>query len=749
MLKSGKALPRCKLACFPFFAGDEKPFCQSEIVLSARSQQMAQKQKPKGQAATPGPAGKKEAGAKKAPPVRKSGGFFARHSFRIALFLIAFLVFGNGIYNEYALDDEFYTAGANKLTLQGVKGIPKIFTSHTFYNTDGSGYAYRPVVLTSFALEIQFFGEQPHVSHFFNVLLYGLSMVLLFSLLRRWFVNMGDWFSFFVCLLFLAHPLHTEVVDNIKCRDEILAMLFTIIAMLFVWKHIETKKAIYLFLAPASFFLGVLSKHTILPFLALVPLAIWFFTDVNWKRILLFYALPFLGFALLSVLIQKNVLPPMSRTFQAFENPLPEGQDFMVRTATSFYVLGRYIWLHFIPYPLVYYYGHRYIPLVGWTNIIAIVSLLVHIALGLLALRELRKKSILGFGLLFYLINIAVYSNLLRPAPGIMAERFTYAASLGFCIVIVVLVFRIMKQAPEGFRWKLDTYKSTRAVFLFLALLFTVRCWFRNADWENKEVLYGHDMQYLHESAKANMLYGALISVKAMRANIEARQLREKGNTAAADQKSVEAKNYFLSARGYYKQAADVAPYYHTAWGNLGTTYFFVDQPEEALPYFFRSVKENPKYTEGYFNLGMAYDKLDKKDSAEYFFRKSISCDSTYLSSYEQLSKIIFNRDKDTQGALDILHAAARNRPDSDVPWNNIASIYNDLKDTASSAAALEMAAQINPSNLQRLYNLANYFRYKGDIIKYNYYMATYQEEMKKQEKVPAHESQDRARPRR
>src|ERR1044071_9005418 len=101
-------------------------------------------------------------------PVSQSKGrlikdFFQRNQFAVALFLLTFIVFGNGIYNEYALDDEFYTNGANKLTLQGIKGIPEIFKSHTFYNNDGTGYSYRPVTVASFAIETQFFGEKPHV----------------------------------------------------------------------------------------------------------------------------------------------------------------------------------------------------------------------------------------------------------------------------------------------------------------------------------------------------------------------------------------------------------------------------------------------------------------------------------------------------------------------------------------------------------------------------------------------------------
>ncbi|HET6992217.1 MAG TPA: glycosyltransferase family 39 protein, partial [Bacteroidia bacterium] len=376
---------------------------------------MSQKPKKKPQPAQAKP----KAAVRAKKPVRE--GFFKRNSFAVGLFLITFVVFFNGIGNDYALDDEFYTAGGNKLTQKGIHGIKEIFKSHTFYNNDGSGYSYRPVAVASFALETQFFGENPHVSHFFNVLLYALTIVLIFSLLRRWFVTQGDWFSFFICLIFLVHPLHTEVVDNIKCRDELLAIFFMMLTTWAIWKHLETKNWIFIVAYPLFFWAGMLSKHTAIPFYVLIPLAMWFFTDKKLWQIAAYVGPLFIS-TIVTSMIQKHTLVEESRTYLSFENPLVKHANFMELTATSFYVIGRYLYLHFIPFPLVYYYGSFYVPTISWANPIAIASLLVHIAIGIWTLKELRKKSIIGFGLLFYLINIAAYSNLLQRAPGIMAE---------------------------------------------------------------------------------------------------------------------------------------------------------------------------------------------------------------------------------------------------------------------------------------------------------------------------------------
>jgi tetratricopeptide (TPR) repeat protein len=677
-------------------------------------------------------------GSKQKIPVKSKarlfGDFLTRNQFAIALFFITFIVFGNGILNEYALDDEFYTNGGNKSTLKGFKGIPEIFKSRTFFNNDGSGYSYRPVTVASFAIENQFFGEKPHVSHFINVLLYAFIMVLLFNLLRKWFVTQGDWFSFFISLLFLVHPLHTEIVDNIKCRDELLAMLFTLSSIHLLWKYRETGNKMLLFLYPLLFWAAELSKTTVLPYYVLIPLALWFFTNDGWKKIAI-YMIPLVLAGILTKLAMMHGLPPQSRTYKDFENPLWGHVSLMKHTATSFYIVGRYLLLHFIPYPLVYYYGYSYVDIVSWSNPIAIVSLLIHAALGLLALRELKKKSVLGFGLLFYLVNVAIFSNLVKPAPGLMAERFMFSASLGFSIIVIWAIFHFLKKDSAAFKWRSADSQMPLYIICGLVLIFTVRSVWRNEDWVSKEKLYGNDMRFLNSSAKANMLWGAWLSRDAMQANFEAHQSDGRGGEILNQAKKDESNAYFDSARIYYHQATVIAPYYHTAWSNLGTTYFFRDDPRAALPYFWKAVKLDTAYYDGWFNIGMAYDKLGLKDSAIYGLSTSIKCDSTYVQAYEQLARIRMQQEHNPQAALDLMHLAARHKPDSDVPWNDIAKFYLQMKDTAASAAAMEMAAKIDPTNIQRLINISEYFRVHKNGEKYNHYISLAQDEKRKRDK--------------
>ena len=71
--------------------------------------------------------------------------------------VLAFILYGNSLNNEYALDDDM--VADNILVSHGVKAIPQIFKSR--YASGKQEYEYRPIVTSSFAIEKQLFGKLP------------------------------------------------------------------------------------------------------------------------------------------------------------------------------------------------------------------------------------------------------------------------------------------------------------------------------------------------------------------------------------------------------------------------------------------------------------------------------------------------------------------------------------------------------------------------------------------------------------
>lgn len=212
--------------------------------------------------------------------------------------VLSFFFYGNSIRNGFSLDDSYVTVtnspvkGKNyipnhELVSGGFKNIPKIWRSH-YGHGNGTSYDYRPTVITMFAIEYAIFGIAPHINHTINVILYALLVFCLFLLFKKLLneYSYKEPFALICSILFLAHPVHTEVVNNIKCRDELLALLFTLLAAIQVIKFYELKQIKYLLFSGCFMLLGLYSKLTSAIFVVLIPLMLFFFFKMDRKKII-------------------------------------------------------------------------------------------------------------------------------------------------------------------------------------------------------------------------------------------------------------------------------------------------------------------------------------------------------------------------------------------------------------------------------------------------------------------------------
>lgn len=200
--------------------------------------------------------------------------------------ILVFFIFANTLSNGYNLDDELVTR-SHKLTSRGLEATGDIFTSPYYSDAMGYAYGYRPMVHFSFALEHQLFGEKPGVSHFFNLVLYVLSVVFFFKLILKWTGEKGLTFAIVCIALFAVHPVHTEVVASIKNRDEILAFLFVILAGLSLEKYLDKGKWLSLLWIFLFFSCAMLSKKSVLPMAFLLPAIAVFVKNISLKQLVI------------------------------------------------------------------------------------------------------------------------------------------------------------------------------------------------------------------------------------------------------------------------------------------------------------------------------------------------------------------------------------------------------------------------------------------------------------------------------
>ncbi len=99
---------------------------------------------------------------------------------QLTLIILVLVAYANTWGHDYVFDD-FPTIVQNKFVKEGLGGIPEIFSTRLWDGYDASEniQSYRPVTLLSFAIEYQFFGLAPSLSHVVNILIYLASVLLI------------------------------------------------------------------------------------------------------------------------------------------------------------------------------------------------------------------------------------------------------------------------------------------------------------------------------------------------------------------------------------------------------------------------------------------------------------------------------------------------------------------------------------------------------------------------------------------
>ncbi len=626
------------------------------------------------------------------------------------LVLFAFVLYGNTIPNEYALDDIYVTNG-NPQTSKGFSALPEIFTSRyaNVNNDDGSAlrFGYRPIVKATFAIEHQFFKRAPHVSHFINVLLYALVLIVLLRLLRSLMRDYHYLFPFLIVLIFAAHPVHTEVVASLKNRDELLVSLFAFLSMHAFLKYFDERKTLQLLAGMGLFLLAYLSKASAMVFLAVFPVALYFFREVNVKKLLVVA-----GSALVVVLIARYVprlfLPSPERPILFVENPLLFEDNKLLHVSTGFKVLLFYLKKMFWPLPMLFYYGYNMIPVVGFGNAEVILSVIIHLALAGYAIYLLPKKHVLSFAILFYFITISIYANMVKPVMGIVADRFLFSAVLGLAIALVYLFFRIAK-APLKNPKAIFTGSNTMVVLMLLVLIpFSAITIDRNTDWETQLKLTESDIGQLENSAKGNYLYAL-----SLKNDVVGKQSWKKPE----GQQKV---NLMLK---HYKRAIEIYPEYYDAWNQLGEIYMVVKREYEIAERFFKKALEiNPDMRKAYYNIGYMNFIEKDYDKARAYFEKFLQYEPEHEQVHSFMSKMAF-RENNLEKALEWNEKILKFNPESALAYFNMGNYLLQSGDTIPAVENFEKAAEINPNNTQLNKNLYRYFTDQGNERKANYYL--------------------------
>ncbi len=545
-----------------------------------------------------------------------SAPFYLNRYFLYAILaLLSFAFYWNTIQNDYCLDDLMVITG-NKATLKGYDGINELLTKDFLYGFRGgvshdlASNRWRPLSMISFAIEQEWFKGNPHISHFINILTFVLTVLLLFHFIVR-YLKVNEIMGFFISLVFAIHPIHTEVVANIKSRDELFCLLFTLLTLIPLFRGFEKKQYLWLIPAAFSFFLSLLSKENSITFIAAVPLLLYFFSKEK-APVLIGSTLLLIGVTALYAAMRFSILPyeKAEASKELMNNPFLLAVGFQA-LATKIYLLLVYIKLLILPYPLSFDYSYNHFPYRELTDLMVLLSIVVHIALLLLALVGLKRKSIYSFSILFYFITLSISTNLVVEIGTPLGERLLYMPSLALGFALVYFIAAVLKKANA---LKPAVILIIAIPIVSLAAYATVQ---RNSEWKNDNTLNIADIQKCPNSARlCNGAGGADIRISM---------------DTTLSKKTQDSLEYI--GIKWLKHGLEIHPTFADCELNLGVAYSRLDSLElcEKLWNDVRRVAPgHPKFLEYDPFLGVAYLnkglKAGEKDPrrAIYYFEKAI-----------------------------------------------------------------------------------------------------------------------------
>ena len=527
--------------------------------------------------------------------MKQKSTFSEKHLPIILLLLLSIGIYSNTFKHGFVLDD-VAVLSHNELVKKGVGGVKDILTSRAwkgFEQNRKQVESYRPLSTAHFAIEYEFFGLDSGYFHIVQVLYFALLCVLIYWLLLEFFDKKYPYLALVIALLFAAHPIHTDVVNNVKSRDELFALLNGVISCLLFFKYLR-KQQVYLFvLAVFFYFLSLLSKENAVTFLAVYPLAMFFFRDISFKKIAL-YTLPFLGAAIVFFGIRYQMLSGVpARVFSFHDNPLLLAETTSQWFGMRFYGLGKNLQLLFFPHPLTSSYFYNDIPvyeIFAWQSW---VSVLCYLAIGGVALKLFKTKKVLVFGILYFAATFSVFTNLLIQASDFLGERWLFMPSLGFCIALGAILYAFAKEKETN---NIAVFFGKNVILsltlLIILGLYSFKTYQRNKAWQSSYTLALTDI----ETSPNSQLLTTLLPTEIIK-------------------KFPEDKPKLREALKYFERGVKLRPS-AAVWNNIGTTHHKLGDFESAIKAYQETIRKYPQHKGASLGIADSYIRLTKYQEA-------------------------------------------------------------------------------------------------------------------------------------
>ena len=578
----------------------------------------------------------------------------------ILLIIITLAAYWNTLSNGFIWDDNSLIVENPAIRNLNLTTLINFFIDKNVYQAVGE--IYRPLTILSYALNYSISGLDPFGFHLTNLIIHTINSILVLFLLTRIFKDRQT--ALIAAILFATHPIHTEAVDWLKDRDDLLATLFFILSLyLYIsskaWDRLKElkrgkeriaenfvintgKRNILLYsLALLFYAFALLSKEMAITLPFIVILYDICFSTISLKKIKYWIIyLPFFTLSILYFTLRTIILGQIAQTEYM-------GGSFLITIYTMLNGILHYIQLLILPFKLCADYLN--FPISRGLDTFPLLILIVILLIGILSY---KRSKITTFSIFWFFITLLPVYNII-PIKIPIAERFLYIPSIGFIILLSAAFKYLWMNIPGSFS------KTVLTILLLSIILFyTITTFERNKAWKDDLSLWSASIKTCHGSRVYENLGAALTDKgkldKALNAFTTAISLGGNNspvthyylgqiytrqnlfNKAEKELKSA----WILAEKGFYSgrfNAISTKKFKSDIKNGTGILYMEKGILEKALAQLLDAVKIKPDNYEAYYNLGLVYMKQNRFEKAIDAFKHALSINDRTSKIYRKL----------------------------------------------------------------------------------------------------------------
>ena len=578
--------------------------------------------------------------------------------------------------------------------------------------------------------------------HLTNIILYALVCLLLYQLFSEFMFQQNQDLAFVAAFIFTIHPVHSEVVANVRGRDDLLSLLFIILSLIQTFNYVQKQRTKNLVLLSVFAFLSLLSKEYALVLFVALPLVLFYFmhdkTLARQTLLPLFIAFTFAAFmfmcdvrglvsealqwpvyacmAILFVipayllkgkadedakgarigiafgaasllymvfrLSSVNSMAPHAVETEILNNPyiFANGEQAF---ATKIYVFFNNLKLFVWPHTLVSDYSYNSVEYRSFADAEVWLSLITYVLLLVTSVVLVIRRNIVGFGLALFFLFALPTSNLFFFTQLMYVESFLFHASIGLSIVTAVLILKLVDTLEN----KLNG--STKPIVTTLLVLFiipsSIKCWERSRDWKNDVTLFLKDVNNAPNSVLVLGNAGARWIDLADTREITGHLIEGQDSSRFNDYNGTLVITEDEMLQGGYPDKRSAAI-------------------NKGINYLLRAVELHPRYVNGFLNLGLAYYKLNNDDKTVYYWKYAeyLYPNNPYLLNYYQVysnnlfqkGKALLENEKDYRQALTNFSRLSIIDPNFDEVYLYMSRCFEGLGETSKSSYYLNKHLQ-------------------------------------------------------